>query len=102
MVGVAGTPTTIAAVDQELREYRHDLVHGYEMGLEEVESLTQRLLSLTVAERLALPGMEKGREDLIVAGAVLLQESMRIFNCPSLVVSDCGLLEGILLEMLEG
>ncbi len=102
LVGVAGTPTTIAALHQELPLYRHELVHGYQMDLREVESLTERLLRLTSSQRLALNGMEKGREDLIVAGAVLLEESMRVFGCHRLVVSDCGLLEGILLEMVEG
>ena len=101
LVGVAGTPTTMAALHQGLRKYRHELVHGHQMDLREVENLTSRLLGLTTAQRLALPGMEAGREDLIVPGAILLEESMKAFDCKQLLVSDCGLLEGVLLEMVE-
>lgn len=101
LVGVAGTPTTIAAVHQGLERYNHKLVHGYTLTQKEVEELTQRLLRLTTAQRRELPGMERGREDLIVSGAILLEESMKAFRGPRLVVSDCGILEGVLLEMLE-
>ena len=101
LVGVAGTPTTIAALHMGLKDYRHDLVHGHTMGLQEVEGLTNRLIAMTTAQRRVLPGMEEGREDLIVAGAILLLESMKAFGSNRLVVSDCGLLEGVLLDMLE-
>ena len=101
VVGVAGTPTTMAALHQRVREYRHELVHGYQMGLQEIEALTSKLLGLTTAQRLALPGMEEGREDLIVSGAILLEESIKAFGCDQLLVSDCGLLEGVLMEMVE-
>jgi exopolyphosphatase/guanosine-5'-triphosphate,3'-diphosphate pyrophosphatase len=54
---------------------------------------------MTHEERLAVPGLEKGREDLIIAGILITLKTMEIFGFKSLKVSDFGLLEGVLLSV---
>ena len=57
-----------------------------------------QLTTLPLRERASIPGLEKGREDLIIPGTAILIEIMNRFHCTSLIVSDAGLLEGVLLE----
>jgi exopolyphosphatase/guanosine-5'-triphosphate,3'-diphosphate pyrophosphatase len=58
----------------------------------------RRLSSLSLKERGRIPGLEKGREDLILAGSAILLNLMEVFRRSALEVIDSGLLEGILLE----
>jgi exopolyphosphatase/guanosine-5'-triphosphate,3'-diphosphate pyrophosphatase len=99
LVGTAGTATTMAALDMELAPYDPARVQGHVLSLEAVRGMFGKLLPLTPEQRLLLPGMEKGREDLIVAGVILTVKTMELFGFGSLTVSDTGILEGILLNM---
>lgn len=102
LVGTAGTVTTLAALVQELAPYDPARVQGYVLSLGAVEDMLEKLLPLTPEQRLLLPGMEKGREDLIIAGILLILKTMDMFHFDSLTVSDTGILEGILLGLREG
>lgn len=99
MVGTAGSATTMAALDLALSPYDPARVQGHVLSLESVRGMLQRLLPLSPGQRLLLPGMEKGREDLIIAGILLTLKSMELFGFDSLTVSDTGILEGILLSL---
>ena len=59
------------------------------------------LRSIPVEERREVPGLEKGREDLIIAGAVVALNLLEVFGLKALMVVDSGLLEGILLDGLD-
>ena len=63
----------------------------------EIEDIYATLLPLSPAERLKIKGLEKGREDLIIAGALITINTMKTFGFNRLKVSDFGLLEGLLL-----
>ena len=54
---------------------------------------------MTVAERAALPVMAKGREDVIAAGALLLDELVRTFGFPRVIASESDILDGVLLGL---
>jgi exopolyphosphatase/guanosine-5'-triphosphate,3'-diphosphate pyrophosphatase len=97
MVGTAGTFTTLAALDRKMRTYRPEKIDGYAMSLERLKTWEERLGKLSEAERLRLPGMEKGRERYIVPGVCQAVAAMESMNVKELIVSDAGLLEGILL-----
>lgn len=97
MVGTAGTFTTLAALDRKMRTYRPEKIDGYAMSLERLKAWEERLGKLSEAERLRLPGMEKGRERYIVPGVCQAVAAMESMNVKELIVSDAGLLEGILL-----
>ena len=101
VVGTAGTPTTLAALDMRLAVYDPEKVHGYRLSLERLESMERWLVSMTSSERLRLPGMEKGREDLIVAGTVIVVETLKFFGSREMVVSEWGIREGVIVDVVE-
>ncbi len=100
LVAVAGTVTTLAAVQQALPVYDAEKVHGSALSLRELEELFDRLGALTVAERARLPGMEPKRADVIVAGCAIVLEAMRATGFDRLTVSDRGVRWGLLYDRL--
>lgn len=100
LVGTAGTATTLAAISQKLVDYDYRRINNHVIQLQEIETIFARLLPLTPEERLVkIPGLEEGREDLIVAGTILTMRTMKLFGLSSLKVSDFSLLEGVLLDL---
>lgn len=97
LVGTAGTATTLAAIDLGMTDYDYRRVNNHTMPFAAVERIFHQLLPLTPQERLQVPGLEPGREDLIIAGILVVLTTMRLFGFPSLKVSDSGLLEGLIL-----
>ena len=102
MVGTAGTFTTLAALDLGMTKYRPERIDGYSMSIARVLHWEDRLGRLGEKERLRLPGMEKGREKYIVPGVCQAVAAMEHFGTEKLVVSDAGLLEGILMGIPAG
>ena len=100
LVGSAGTVTTLAALDLGLEAYDPHRVHGHHLTRAAVEGLRGRLAALTLAERSALPCLEPGRADLIVPGSAICLAVLDRLGFDGLVVSDRGLREGILCEIL--
>lgn len=98
-ISTAGTPTTLAAIDMGLQVYDPDSVHGHLMSLERIESLYGELTGLDNAGRLAVKGMEHGREDLIMPGIILTIKLMEAFSFDRMMVSDRGLLDGLLQKL---
>lgn len=99
LVGTAGTFTTLAALDRRMRRYRPERIDGIRMPIRTLRRWAKRLCGMTDAGRLALPGMEKGRERYIVPGVLLAEAAMERFRTEELVISDAGLLEGVLREL---
>jgi exopolyphosphatase/guanosine-5'-triphosphate,3'-diphosphate pyrophosphatase len=100
--GTAGTPTTLAALELGIDDYDPTLVNGHDLSRQTIASLRCGFLKLDSRARLRMPGMEKGREDLIVAGVLMVEEIMDRWGYDSLKVSDWGLLEGVALAAAEG
>lgn len=96
IVGTAGTFTTLAALEKRMRRYDPEEIDGTRMPLAAVRRWETRLVRLTAAGRLRLPGMEKGRERYIVPGVIQARAAMEHFGLEHLYISDSGLLEGIL------
>ncbi len=101
LVGTAGTATSLAAISLKMTVYDYRLVNNYVLGIEEIREILATLLPLTPEQRLAVPGLEKGREDLIIAGILIILNTMETFGFDRLKVSDFGLLEGTLLAATE-
>ena len=99
LVGTAGTATTLAAISLKMTDYDYRLVNNYVIGVDEIREIFTLLLPMKPEQRLAVPGMEKGREDLIIAGILITLKTMEIFGFQRLKVSDFGLLEGVLLSI---
>ena len=101
LVGTAGTITTLAAMDQRLAVYTRLRIHNYRLSLEAVHRIVGELVPRTHAQRQVLPGLEPGREDVILAGTLILLESMERFGFSDCLVSDYGLREGVLIDRWE-
>jgi exopolyphosphatase/guanosine-5'-triphosphate,3'-diphosphate pyrophosphatase len=97
-IAVAGTPTSLAAIDQELDPYDPARVHGYRLSLTAIQRLYSRLASMTLEERLKVKGLHPGRAPTIVAGAVILIQVMRAFGLGEIEVSEHDLLHGAALQ----
>jgi exopolyphosphatase/guanosine-5'-triphosphate,3'-diphosphate pyrophosphatase len=93
-IAVAGTPTSLAAIDQELEPYDPGRVHGYRLGIRRVQHMLSRLSSLPLAERLRVRGLHPGRAPTIVAGTVILVQVMRVFGLEEVEVSELDILHG--------
>lgn len=93
---VGGTATTLAAVKLGLAEYDAARVQDCKISIEEMVALSDRLLSLSVAERKAIAGMDARRAEIIAGGALLLTHIMKKMKLNELFVSDSDNLEGYL------
>lgn len=101
IIGTAGTPTSLAAVELGLRKYDADMVNNYTLTWDGIVRILSMILGTPRAERSAIPGLEKGREDLIVSGTEVVLKTMDRFSVNEMVVSDAGLLEGVAYELLS-
>lgn len=101
LVGTAGTATTLAAISLGMDDYDYRRVNNYVLPLAEIQDMLARLAPLSPSERLKVPGLEKGREDLIIAGTLITLTTMEMFGFDQMTVSDFGLLEGVLLDLLK-
>jgi exopolyphosphatase / guanosine-5'-triphosphate,3'-diphosphate pyrophosphatase len=97
-IGVAGTVTTLAALDLELAEYDPDRVHGHRISAAGVQEQLDRLAGLPLAQRRALPALEPERAPVIVAGAVIVREVLARYGLGELEASEHDLLHGAALE----
>lgn len=97
-VGTGGTITTLAAIDLSLDDYKPEVIHGHSISLDRLKDIRDRLLSLPVSLRKDIKGLEPKRADLIIPGIILTIKLMDVFGFGELIVSDYGLLEGLLLE----
>jgi len=98
-VGTAGTITSLAAMAQKLSTYEPARIHNYQLKLSTIQELEQTLLSRKKTDRAGLPGLEKGREEVIVAGAIIIRTVMETLGMSAVLVSDLGLREGVLLDL---
>lgn len=98
-VGTAGTITSLAAMAQKLPTYEPARIHNYRLQLSAIQELEQTLLSRKKADRIGLPGLEKGREEVIAAGAIIIRTVMETLGMSTVLVSDLGLREGVLIEL---
>jgi exopolyphosphatase / guanosine-5'-triphosphate,3'-diphosphate pyrophosphatase len=93
-IAVAGTATSLAAIDQKLDPYDPSRVHGYELVLGACERMLAMLAALSLAERRGVTGLHPDRAPTIVAGAVILIEAMRAFGLESMATSEADILHG--------
>lgn len=93
-IAVAGTPTSLAAVEMELEPYDPSRVHGHVLALPSIQRMLSRLASAPLAERVEIPGLHPDRAPTIVAGVVVLIEAMRAFGLEEITVSEHDILYG--------
>jgi exopolyphosphatase/guanosine-5'-triphosphate,3'-diphosphate pyrophosphatase len=93
-IAVAGTPTSLAAVEIGLEPYDPTRVHGHVLSLSSIQRMLSQLASTPLAQRVEIPGMHPDRAPTIVAGVVILVETMRAFGLERIQVSEHDILYG--------
>lgn len=101
LVGIAGTFTTLAAVEKQLERYSHAAVHGSRLSLAEVRRQIHLFQAKSIAQRQRIGGLDPKRADVILAGACMIGRIMNFFHADSVVVSDHGVRYGLLLERAQ-
>ena len=100
-VGLAGTISTAAAVEQGLHAYDRDKIHHFELTKAAAEDVFRTLATESRADRAFNPGLEPGRVDVIVGGMAVLVKIMRHFGFESCLVSESDILDGMVLSLLD-
>jgi exopolyphosphatase/guanosine-5'-triphosphate,3'-diphosphate pyrophosphatase len=100
-VGLAGTVSTAAAVEQGLHAYDRDKIHHFELTKAAAEDVFRTLATECRADRAHNPGLEPGRVDVIVGGMAILVKIMRHFGFESCLVSEADILDGMVLSLLD-
>ena len=100
-IGVAGTITSIAALDLDLAEYDPERVHGHKLSRAGVAAQLERLASLPLAWRRELPALDPDRAPVIVAGAVILREALDHFGLDAIEASEHDILDGAALQAAQ-
>ncbi len=95
LVGLAGTITTVAAVELGLPAYDTDAIHHFELTHEAAEDVFRTLATETVEQRKANPGLEPERADVIVGGTLILVKVMRQLGFDRCLVSEADILDGL-------
>ena len=101
LVAVAGTATTLAAMQLQLDAYDSKRVHGFVLSKQEVDSLVERLRRASHAQRSRMKGLEPQRADVIVAGSIMLATFLDEFSHPCVTVSDRGLRFGLIDSLFD-
>ena len=100
-IAVAGTATSVAAIEQELDPYDPERVHGYRLQLAACERVLAMLAAMTEAERRKVKGLHPDRAPTIVAGVAILIEAMRAFGLEAMETSEADILHGAALSSIS-
>ena len=100
-IAVAGTPTSLAAIEMELAPYDPARVHGHVLALPSIQRTCSRLASVPLIERVEIAGLHPDRAPTIVAGVVILIEAMRAFGLEQVTVSEHDILYGTALAAAQ-
>ena len=96
LVAVGGTATTLAALEQDIKEYNSDLVHKYPLSRESVAKWRTKLGKMSVEEIKALKIIPAKRADVIYYGVLILDTIMQLGKMPEVLVEDRDLMYGLL------
>lgn len=100
LVGLAGTVTTMAAVEIGLADYDRERIHHFVLTHDAAEDVFRTLATEPRARRVHNPGLEEARADVIVGGAIVLVTIMRHFGFDQCLVSEADILDGLIMSQL--
>ncbi len=95
LVGLAGTVSAVAAIEQGLAVYDRERIHGFRITRAAAEDVFRTLATETLAERRHNPGLEAERADVIVGGTLVLVSIFRQFGFDEMLVSEADILDGL-------
>lgn len=100
MVAVAGTATTLAAVELGLKGFVPEKIHHFFLSRQALEKQLFLYRSKTLQERKKVSGLPPARADVILAGGAILDEAMKELGCPSTLISIHGVRYGVLYKKI--
>lgn len=101
LVGTSGTIETLACIDAwERLGMEPSPLTGYELKLKNLQEIIEHLRKLPESDRAQIPGMSEKRSEIIIAGALVLQEAMILLGINSLVICERALREGIIVDWM--
>jgi exopolyphosphatase/guanosine-5'-triphosphate,3'-diphosphate pyrophosphatase len=100
VVGVAGTWTSLAAIDLDLDRYDRDAVHHHSLTLESMRDMCEMLGHMTLTETEAIPSLDPKRAPVILAGALIAQAVLDAIDTDAALVSERDTLDGLAMELL--
>ncbi|NJN32095.1 MAG: Ppx/GppA family phosphatase [Synechococcales cyanobacterium RM1_1_8] len=106
MIGTSGTIEAVAMLQAYRQAYRQahpappESLNGYCIQLSDVRNVIQQLRKLTHAQRAALPGLNERRAEIIVAGAMILQEAMALLQLDEITICERALREGVIVDWM--
>jgi exopolyphosphatase/guanosine-5'-triphosphate,3'-diphosphate pyrophosphatase len=101
LIGVAGTLTTLSALNQNLKIFDEEKVHKNVLAVNDIDILFNRLTRMNEQQILELGDYMRGRADIITAGALILLEFMNYFGFEEITVSSKGLRYGVFLYLTK-
>lgn len=101
LVGTGGTVTTLAAIDLQMEAYDSKRIERYCLTRARIAEILSCLSRLSARERSGIPGLQKGREEIIIAGTVILAEIMTTFGFKEMMISEQGILLGLIRELVN-
>lgn len=101
VIGMAGTITTLASIDLELKKYDSNIIHKHRLSLEKIKSIYKMLCNTELDERKKVIGLNPKRADIIIAGTAILLEILKKSGKDSLIVSEQDILDGIIYSLAE-
>jgi exopolyphosphatase/guanosine-5'-triphosphate,3'-diphosphate pyrophosphatase len=102
LVGVAGSVTTVAAVEVGLVEWDRDVIHHVDLTRAAAEDVFRTLATERLADRLHNPGLEAARADVIVGGCCVLVSLLRVLGAERMLVSEADILDGLVQSLAAG
>ncbi len=96
VVGLAGTISTLAMIDLNLKRYNRDKIHGYCLNYDNILNIQKKLCSMNLGDRKKIAGLEKKRADIIIGGTQILINIMNHLRIKKIFVSQSDILDGII------
>ncbi|MER3491822.1 MAG: exopolyphosphatase [Mastigocladus sp. ERB_26_2] len=101
LVGTSGTIETLAVINaREKLGFVPSTLNGYQFSLKDLREWVNRLRKMTNVERATIPGMPDKRSEVILAGAIILQEAMNLLGLESITVCERALREGVIVDWM--
>ena len=100
LIATGGTPATLAAIHLLMDSYDGDRVHGLRLPYSAIRKMYEEIISVSLEVRSSMIGLESSRADIIIPGIMIMMSIMDLLGVQEMVVSDYGLMEGILYDVL--
>ena len=94
-IGIGGTVTNIASIDQKMTVYDSDKIHNYTVSNKKIKEILDKLVVLKNNERKRMDGLQESRSDVIIAGITICEIILESFGQDSIMISESDNLEGL-------